>query len=113
MRRLGLADGWAVMRDALRNGTGAAAPDLHHAARIAYTPRMTELLEKAVSAARHQSPDVQDRVAKVMLSLMREAEPEPIPPADLEAVLTGLQQVQRGEYATEEEVAAAFRSFDR
>lgn len=89
------------------------ATDLHHPSAIAYTHLMTDLLEKAVSAARDQSPDVQDRVARAMLNLLRETEPELIHPADLEAVLTGLQQLQRGEYATEEEIAAAFRSFGR
>jgi hypothetical protein len=42
----------------------------------------------------------------------RGGEPEPIDPADLPAVLEGLAQAKRREFATEAEVEAAFRRFD-
>lgn len=42
-----------------------------------------------------------------------DTDPEPIDPAHLPAVLEGLAQAKRRDFATEEEVEAAFRSFDR
>ena len=39
--------------------------------------------------------------------------PEPIHPLHLEVVMTGLAQAKRREFATEEEVDAAFRRFDK
>jgi hypothetical protein len=38
-------------------------------------------------------------------------EPEPIDPSHLEAVMTGLAQAKRREFATDEEVKGAFRRF--
>jgi hypothetical protein len=38
---------------------------------------------------------------------------EPIDPAHLAAVLEGLTQAKRREFATDDEVEAAFRRFDR
>jgi hypothetical protein len=73
---------------------------------------MTELLEQAVEAVRRKPQEVQDEVARAMLSLIGDGGPEPIDPDHRQAVQTGLGQLRRGEYASEEEVAAAFRSFD-
>jgi hypothetical protein len=42
-----------------------------------------------------------------------EAEAEPVDPAHLPAVLEGLSQAKRREFATNDEVEAAFRRFDR
>jgi hypothetical protein len=42
-----------------------------------------------------------------------EREPEPVDPAHLAAILEGLGQAQRREFASEAEVEAAFRRFDR
>ena len=39
-------------------------------------------------------------------------EPEPTDPAHLPAILRGLAQVKHREFATDEEVEAAFRRFD-
>jgi predicted transcriptional regulator len=41
-----------------------------------------------------------------------EEEPEAIDPAHLAAVLEGLAQANRRQFATDEEVEAAFRRFD-
>jgi hypothetical protein len=41
----------------------------------------------------------------------RDNEPEPIDPAHLPAVLEGLAQVRAKQFASDEEVAAAFRLF--
>jgi hypothetical protein len=42
-----------------------------------------------------------------------EGEPEPIDPAHLSDVLEGLAQAERRQFATDAEVEAAFRRFDR
>lgn len=74
---------------------------------------MTDLLEKAVEAVRRLAPEAQDEIARAMLRLAEDdGEPEPIDPADLSAVLEGLAQAERGEFASDAEVEAAFRRFD-
>ena len=75
---------------------------------------MTKLLEKALEAVRRLPPDSQDQIALAMLSLsVNDGEPEKIDPADLPAVLEGLAQARRREFATDAEVEAAFRRFER
>jgi hypothetical protein len=75
---------------------------------------MTKLLEKALEAVRRLPPDGQDEIALAMLTLTgNEGEPEEIDPAHLPAVLEGLAQARRHEFATDEEVEAAFRRFER
>lgn len=74
---------------------------------------MTELLEKALEAVRRLPVDAQDDIARAMLALVdNESEPEPTDPADLPALLEGLAQAKRGEFAGDAEVEAAFRRFD-
>jgi hypothetical protein len=75
---------------------------------------MTKLLEKAVEIVRRLPPDSQDDIARAMLSLARrdEEEPEPIDPAHLADVLESIAQARRRQFATDEEVGAAFRRFD-
>lgn len=75
---------------------------------------MTKLLEKALEAVRRLPPDSQDQVALAMLRLSgNEGEPEEVDPAHLAAVLEGLAQAKRREFATDAEVEAAFRRFER
>jgi hypothetical protein len=75
---------------------------------------MTKLLEQAVEAVRRLPAATQDDIARAMLRLASpEDEPEPIDPAHLAAVLEGLAQAKRREFATDAEVEAAFRRFDR
>ena len=74
---------------------------------------MTKLLEKAMEAVRQLPPDTQDEIARAMLQLAgNEGEPETIEPGHLPAVLEGLAQARRGEFASEAEVEAAFGRFD-
>jgi hypothetical protein len=74
---------------------------------------MTDLLEKAVEAVRRLAPEAQDEIARAMLQLADdEEELEPIDPEDLAAVLEGLAQAERREFASQAEVEAAFRRFD-
>jgi hypothetical protein len=75
---------------------------------------MTKLLEKALEAVRRLPADSQDEIARAMLNLAGdESEPEEIDPTHLADVLEGLAQATRREFATDAEVEAAFRRFDR
>jgi hypothetical protein len=75
---------------------------------------MTKLLDKALEAARRLPAASQDEIARAILQLVAgDSEPETIDPAHLPAVLEGLAQAKRGDFASDEEVEAAFRRFDR
>jgi hypothetical protein len=79
-----------------------------------YLSLMTKLLEKALEAVRRLPPDSQDEIALAMLTLSgHEGEPEEIDPAHLPAVLEGLAQARRRQFATDAEVEAAFRRFEQ
>jgi len=75
---------------------------------------MTKLLEKALEAVRRLPPDSQDEIALAMLTsaAMRESQRK-IDPAHLPAVLEGLAQAKRRQFATDAEVEAAFRRFEQ
>ena len=74
---------------------------------------MTKLLEKAVETVRGLPTESQDEIARAMLELATDSEPEAIDPAHLPAVLEGLAQAKAGQYASVAEVEAAFRRFDK
>jgi hypothetical protein len=75
---------------------------------------MTKLLEQALAAVRRLPPKSQDEIARAMLQLASgDGEPEEIDAAHLSAVLEGLAQAQRRLFASDSEVEAAFRRFDR
>jgi hypothetical protein len=75
---------------------------------------MTKLLEKALEAVRRLPPAGQDEIALAMLTLTgSEGEPEEIDSAHLPAVLEGLAQARRRQFATDDEVEAALRRFER
>ena len=75
---------------------------------------MTKLLEEALEAVRRLPAKSQDDIARAMLHLAnRDAAPERIDAAHLNAVLEGLAQSERREFASDSEVEAAFRRFDR
>jgi Ca2+-binding EF-hand superfamily protein len=76
---------------------------------------MTKLLEKALEAVRLLPADSQDEIARAMLILAAgdDREPEQIDPAHLADVLGSLAQARRREFATDEQVEAAFRRFDK
>ena len=74
---------------------------------------MTKLLEEALEAVRRLPGETQDEIARTLLELVaREGGPEEIDPAHLPAVLEGLAQAERREFASDAEVEAAFRRFD-
>jgi hypothetical protein len=75
---------------------------------------MTKLLEQALAAVLRLPSDSQDEIARAMLQLASsDGEPEPVNPEHLPAVLEGLAQAKRREFATDAEVETAFRRFDR
>jgi hypothetical protein len=76
---------------------------------------MTKLLEQALEAVRRLPAESQDEIARAMLVLAAgdDGEPEPIDPAHLSDVLESLAQAKRGEFASDAEVEAAFRLFDK
>jgi len=75
---------------------------------------MTKLLEQALAAVRALPSESQDEIARAMLILAgNDAEPEDIDPAHLSDVLESLAQAKRREFATDDEVEAAFRRFER
>jgi hypothetical protein len=79
-----------------------------------YLCPMTKLFEKALEAVRRLPPDSQDEIALAMLSLTgNEGEPEEIDAAHLPAVLEGLAQARRRQFASDDEVEAAFRRFEQ
>ncbi|HTV35139.1 MAG TPA: hypothetical protein VMF12_01810 [Xanthobacteraceae bacterium] len=75
---------------------------------------MTRLLEQALEAVSRLSPESQDEIARAMLRLAAtDSEPEEVDAAHLPAVLEGLAQAERREFASDAEVEAALRRFDR
>jgi hypothetical protein len=71
---------------------------------------MSKLLDEAVATVRALPPEQQDDIAQAMLALAG-AEPEPIDDAHLLAVVEGLHQARRREFASSAEVEAVFRRF--
>jgi hypothetical protein len=75
---------------------------------------MTKLLEQAFAAASRLPAASQNEIARTILHLASvESEAEPVDAEHLSAVLEGLAQAKRREFATDSEVEAAFRNFDR
>ena len=74
---------------------------------------MTKLLEQALEVVRQLPAEAQDQIARAILYLAGEAEDEQVDPAYMTAVLEGLAQAKRREFATDAEVEATFRCFDR
>jgi hypothetical protein len=73
---------------------------------------MTKLFEKAIKAVRQLPPEAQDEIAQAMLQFAGDdGEPEPVDPAHLPALLEGLAQADRREFASDAQVEAAFRAF--
>lgn len=71
-------------------------------------------MKLAIEAVQALPDAEQDAIARQMLASVYSDEAvalEEIPPEDLPSVLEGLAQVEHGEFATDEEVAAAFAAF--
>ena len=75
---------------------------------------MTKLLERALEIVRRLPSDSQDEIARAMLHLAdHNGEPEQVDTAHLAGVLEGLSQAKLRKFASDAEVEAAFRRFDR
>jgi predicted transcriptional regulator len=70
---------------------------------------MKDLLHEALEALQRLPPERQDYIARAILALADDGEPEEIDPRDLSAVLDGLAQIARGEFASDDEVEGLFR----
>ena len=70
---------------------------------------MTQLLDRAIAAARRLPPEAQDEIARSLLLLTGE-DSEPVRLTDEErlAVAEGRAAVAAGQFASDEEVAAIF-----
>lgn len=74
----------------------------------------TSIVEVAVTAIRNLPEAEREELARLVLRLTgAEDEPEAIDPEDEVAVLEGLAQAQRGEFASEAAVSEAFRRFGK
>jgi hypothetical protein len=70
---------------------------------------MTELLERAVEAARGLSPATQDDIARLVLQLAADKEPTVALTGDERAAIALSQAAaSRGEFATDEQVRAVW-----
>jgi predicted transcriptional regulator len=75
---------------------------------------MTKLMDRALEVVRRLPDALQDEIARAMLVMADEdTAPEVIPEEHLTAVLEGLAQARRGDFASESEVEAAFRRFEK
>ena len=71
---------------------------------------MPATIDQAIDALRQASPQRQSEIADYVIQLAKD-EPEDIDPAALPAVLEGIEQAKRRQFATDEQVAAAFARF--
>jgi hypothetical protein len=68
---------------------------------------MTKLLDKALERVRSWSRDRQDDAARLLLAMDRhDAEPYRLTPQERDEIDAALAEVERGELASEEDVAA-------
>jgi hypothetical protein len=73
---------------------------------------MTKLLDKALERVRAWSKDRQDDAARLLLAMdRRDAEPYKLTPEERAEIDAALKEAERGELASEEEVAALFQRF--
>ena len=73
---------------------------------------MTKLLDKALARVRSWSSDRQDDAARLLLAMdHRDAKPYKLTPHERDEIDAALAEVERGEIASEEEVAAVFKRF--
>ena len=77
--------------------------------RKAYLLHMTDLLERAVEAARGLPPAMQDEIARLVLQLAGDDEPPVVLTADeRSAIARSKAAAARGEFATDKQVRAVW-----
>ena len=73
---------------------------------------MTDLLDKAVATARALPPELQDDIARVMLTLAGDGEPViELTPEEEADLMEAQAEMARGEFATDAEVRAVFAKY--
>jgi hypothetical protein len=73
---------------------------------------MTSLLDKALERVRSWSKDRQDDAARLLLAMdRRDAEPYRLTPHERDEIDAALKEAERGELASDEDVAALFKRF--
>ena len=71
---------------------------------------MTKLLEQAIEQVRGLTEDEQNEAAEILLSLMaKRHEPMSLDEETRAAINEGLEQARRGEFVSDEEMAAFFK----
>jgi hypothetical protein len=74
---------------------------------------MTTLLDRAMEAARGLSPEVQDEIARLVLTIAGgEGAPIALTAEERAAIATSRAAAARGEFATDNEVRAAWAKHD-
>ncbi len=74
---------------------------------------MTRLLDEALAIVSRLPAENQDDIARAMLRLAAgDGEPEPGEPSHLPPILQGLVQSRDRQFASDDEIEAAFRRFD-
>ena len=71
---------------------------------------MTKLLLKGIKAVQALPPDRQDLAGELLLSLAEERQYE-LSPEQIEDLKLSIAEAERGEFATDEEVAAMWKTF--
>jgi len=74
---------------------------------------MTDLMEKALAAVGRWSASRQNEAAELLLALDRLGATYTASPEELAAIDEALVQAERGEFASDAEVEAAFQRFRR
>jgi hypothetical protein len=76
---------------------------------------MTKLLEQALQAVRLLPPDDQDEIAQIMIQLARSEESEPVrlSAEEREAIARSREAAMRGEFASDDQVAAVWAKHRR
>jgi hypothetical protein len=74
---------------------------------------MSDLMEKALAAVGRWPASRQDEAAELLLALDRLGATYTASPEELAAIDEGLAQAERGEFASDAEVEAAFQRFRR
>jgi len=75
---------------------------------------MSKLLQRGITAVKALSPERQDLAGQILLEI---AEASPVryklTSAQIEDIKAAIAEADRGEFASEDEVAEAWRQFDR
>ena len=73
---------------------------------------MTELLQQAMDRAKSLAPDLQDEIARVVLSLVGDDDVRvTLTPEEDAAIVRSMEAADRGEFATEAQIHAVWTKY--